>query len=68
MYLYVEFANTYSAYEEAQMGFSISSSNKRIKKIKLTDEQIRELEPRETYRSGEFALYEKVSILSIQED
>lgn len=43
MYLYVEFINTRSAYDESMMFDvgTINNSYKRVKRIKLTDEQIK---------------------------
>lgn len=67
-YLYVEFADTYNAYVEAQMGFNTSTSRKRVKKIKLTDEQIKELQPQRTGVSGNDDVFEQVSVLCIQEE
>lgn len=67
MYLYVEFADTWGAWHDQSMGFS-AASRKRIKKIKLTEEQIKELEPRHIGDSGGKKIYESVNILSIQED
>ena len=67
MYLYVEFANTYAAWIDAEMGFA-TSSRKRIKRIKLTDEQIRELQPKEVYKNGDTEIYEMVSVLCIQDE
>jgi cobalamin biosynthesis protein CbiD len=56
MYLYVEFFDSDAAYTAAQLGAS-TSCHKRIKKIKLTEEQVKQLQPRHT--SGDF--YENVS-------
>jgi len=67
VYLYVEFANTYDAWADAQMGFA-TSAHKRIKRIKLTDEQIKELQPRKVGRSGNTDMFEQVSVLCIQEE
>ena len=68
MYLYVEFVNTRLAWEEAQMGFGISS-NRRIKKIKLTEEQIKELEPRSTgLQAYGRETFETVNVICLQED
>jgi len=63
MYLYVEIVDTWSAWHEAQMGFA-TTSNRRIKKIKLTNEQIEELRPKKIGKD----IFEKVSVLCIQED
>lgn len=68
MFLYVEFADTWNAYMESSMGFNTTTSNRRIKKIKLTEEQIKELQPRKVGTSGDKDIYEVVSVLSIQED
>lgn len=61
MYLYVEFINTRSAYDESMMFDvgTINNSYKRVKRIKLTDEQIKELQ---------HANSESLYLLSIQED
>ena len=67
MYLYVEFANTYDAWVDAQMGFA-TSARRRIKRIKLTDEQIKELQPKRVYRNGDTEIYETVSVLCIQDE
>ena len=68
MYLYVEFADTHSAWIEAQMGFGTVNSHRRIKKIKLTDEQVKELQPQKTGKNGDKPTYEAVSVLCIQGD
>jgi hypothetical protein len=61
MYLYVEFVDTKSAYDELMM-FDISKVNncyKRVKRIKLTDEQLKELQ-----HTNSESLY----LLSLQEE
>lgn len=67
MYLYVEFFDSWGAYNNAMMGFS-TNNHRRIKKIKLTEEQIKELRPRKTSISRGEEMFETVSVLSIQED
>jgi hypothetical protein len=66
-YLYVEFADIYNAWLDAQMGFT-TASRKRIKKIKLTDEQVKELQPQITGTSGGEDMFEQVSVICIQEE
>lgn len=69
MYIYVEFADTWNAYNDSMLGFSTSSANRRrIKKIKLTEEQIKELQPQQVGTTGGKAVYEDMSVLCIQED
>ena len=67
MYLYVEFADVWNAWQDAQMGFA-TSAHKRIKRIKLTDEQIKELQPRKVGKSGNTDMFEQVSVLCIQDE
>jgi len=68
MYLYVEFADIWNAWNAAQMGFNTTTSSRRIKKIRLTDEQIAELQPKEVGTNGGVKVHEYVSVLCIQED
>lgn len=50
------------------MGFNATASNRRIKRIKLTEEQIKELQPKKVSVSLGKDVFEKVSVLSVQED
>lgn len=63
IYLYVEFADTNGAWIETQMGLP-TSHNIRIKRIKLTEEQIKELQPRETGLNT----FETVNVICIQDN
>jgi hypothetical protein len=53
VYLYVAFDDTWGAWHDVNMGFSgCGTSYRRIKKIKLTEEQIKQLQPRQVGESG----------------
>lgn len=67
MYLYVEFVDSWGAYNDSMMGFS-TNNRRRIKKIKLTEDQIKELKPKYVGESGNQKIYEQINVLSIQED
>lgn len=67
MYLYVEFFNSYGAYEDSMMGVSSVSSHKRIEKIKLTPKQIEQLKPQLVRNDYGQDLFEQMNILCIQE-
>jgi len=66
MYLYVEMFNGSTAFMEAQLGCSNTSSCKRIVKIKLTDEQIKQIKPRQTGNNGNTKFYESINPICIQ--
>ena len=69
VYLYVAFDDTWGAWNDVNMGFSgCGTSYRRIKKIKMTEEQIKQLQPRQVGESGGKPLYENVSVLCIQEE
>lgn len=61
MYLYVEIINTKNAYEDLMLfdTKTVSNRHKRVKRIKLTDEQIKELQT---------SINEDLYLLSIQDD
>lgn len=67
MYLYVEFADIHGAYGDAMLGFSTLTNRRRIKRIKLTEEQIKQLQPRKIKESADTKddLFEVVSVLCI---
>lgn len=68
MFLYVAFDDTWNAWHCAQMGLDAPTAHRRIKKIRLTPEQIKELQPREVGKSGYDIQYEQVSVLCLQND
>ena len=67
MYLYVEFINSYVAWHNVQMGLPIGGV-RRVKKIKLTEEQIKQLQPKQVGSSGGVPMFEDVSVISIQDE
>jgi hypothetical protein len=67
MYLYVKFCDTWGAYNNMMYGIA-TNSKRRVKRIKLTDEQIKELQPRKVGMNGNQEMYEELFVLSIQEE
>jgi hypothetical protein len=68
MYLYVEMFDSWAAFNESNYGCSVPSGCRRIVKIKLTEEQIKQLEPRECGSNGNNIMYESVNPLCIQKE
>lgn len=59
MYLYVEILKAGQAYEELMMFGTVGNHNKKVKKIALTDEQVKELQISDN---------ESINLLCIQDD
>lgn len=68
MYLYIEFFDSWGAYQDLQFGTSSTTSRKRIKKIKLTEDQIKEIKPLCTGNNRGEQKFETMNVLSIQKD
>ena len=68
MYLYVEMFDGSTAFMEAQLGCSNPSNCRRIVRIKLTDDQIEQIKPRQTGNSGDTKFYESINPICIQND
>jgi hypothetical protein len=67
MYLYINFTDTWGAYNDTMLGLN-QSNRIRVKRIKLTDEQIKELKPLKIGQSGDTEYFECVTPISIQEE
>jgi hypothetical protein len=67
MYLYVKFDDPWNAYNDVMIGIS-AANRTRVKRIKLTEEQIKELIPKYVGNSGGNPLFESVTPISIQDD
>lgn len=68
-YLYIEFINNWGKQISISMDIGTDFPIKRrIVKIKLTDEQIKQLEPKKIGRSKGNDIYEDMRILCIQEE
>ena len=68
MYLYIQFADTWGAYNDAMYGFSTATNHRRVKRIKLTGEQVAELQPKCVGFNCGKKMFEDVSAICIQEE
>ena len=57
-YLYVEMFDGNTAFHESNLGCSNPSGCKRIVRLKLTDEQIKQIEPQKTGNNGHNVFYD----------
>lgn len=67
MFLYVDMRDDWGAFNDHQFGSKYTTSRSRIVRIKLTEEQIRVLTPRQTGSDSHKLKYEDINPICIQE-
>lgn len=67
MFLYIEMFDGWTAFHESQFGCSNPSGCRRVVKIKLTDEQIKQITPKKTGNNAGIDMFESVNPICIQE-
>ena len=67
MYLYVEMFDGWTAFHEKEFGCSCPSGCRRIVKVELTEEQIKQILPRKIGNNGKTEMFETVNPICIQE-